>query len=284
MGNLETTGLAIGLSAVLLLSACGEADPDTRTQPGTTEQTQTDIQAGAGSCITELASGYTPGGPLPTDDMEVNYITDIEAVDPGITELQKGLGSLAVSTGLTESFCVQIGDEISVVSLGLPEAASAREQQVILVTDSAKAGDVFGLLGLPELADSTVSATNYGVGFAPDGHIIREGVAISVVGQELDGVGAIHNVATERCQALDLEAEPVFLEEDLLIYGAVKEAVCNTLGAATDRAIVGIPYAEYVDEYRGKPTGSDINQSGETVLYPIVSEQQYDLIADVTTR
>jgi hypothetical protein len=270
MNRFERTIVALSATAAIMAGETGcsdEQDPHSAISA-----------APIPGCTTDLAPGYTPGDPLPADTMQVTYL-DTKDANPDIATIQKKTGSTAVSAVLTESLCVNVGDRLYEASMSIPEKPEARQQAVIFTANSKNAGSIFAQANIPSLADSKVSTTKYSVAAEPGKEIVRDGPAISVVGQETTGSGLFINAATERCQPLEMRTEPPLVLEQRLTYTAIKEAVCNSLGAAIDRIHLKRSYEDYVKDYQDRALGADVNQSAEPVYYPVVSRQQFDAMA-----
>lgn len=270
--------LVLGTATAVALSGCGGEGaapnpPDPSSQPSASTE----------ACTPGYDNGYSGDSDvLPTDDMHTVYYYDVAAgADRTLAERQSTVGSIAVSTGLTHTYCVTVGKTEYAVSLGIPGNMDARTHEIVVIPNSKQAGEKFNELGRPIGGPQDISATNYGVTGDPlDNHVVRQGSALSVVGQETDGVGLWQNIATERCQALDMTTLPMLTLEELGLYRAIKEAVCNTLGRATDRAMLGMPYSQYMADNRGMKLLPPLNNSGHDITYPRLPQAQYTVLAD----
>lgn len=256
MSRFEQAAWAVGVSGAIILSGCGEAAPSPQ-----------DLENAA-----SVTREYGPQLEQPTTEgMDVEY-TVLPDASPAVAGLQRTIGDAAVASILTKPVEARIDDKPTTITMSVPQEADARKQFVVITANSANAPWILKELKKDTPGDRGVSVTKYGLNEDGPGQFKRSGAAVSVVGQEMDGVGAIQNIATERCQPLDLHAStPV----DAKTYAALKEAVCNSLGVAADRALLGQSYEEYAANLKGTPLGGDVNGSGHVVTYPLVSADQY---------
>lgn len=210
--------------------------------------------------------------------MQVTY-HETDDVDHNLAEVQKRTGSAAVSALISESICLKANDTIYTATLSIPENPAARGHTVVFTGDSKNVGQVFKAAGKRGLEHLEVSATNYRLDVGPSGEMVRNSPALSVVGQSDDLIGPQHSVATERCQPLAMATTPELFLDGRLIYASIKEAICNALGGAAKAAYAGLSYEDYADRYSDSPLGGQNNPAELEMDYPLLSEQQYGLLA-----
>ncbi len=259
--SLSATGLAIGLFAGCSANEYPQDEP----------------------VLAETSEVSTPNPSEPSDfgpAMRIEYVLMPDA-DPTIAELQKRVGDTAIRSGMMQPFTLHVDDEPFVVSLAVPEDLAAQEQKIFITANSLDAGIVLSApeADLSNLSAETRSLTWYQAGPVEDGSIrTMYSSSTSVIGQEQNGdAGRYHNVATERCQGMDVISNPPITGIDL--FHGVKEAVCNTLGEAAQEAYNGRHFADYAAIVDGQPLAADANASGRTIMLPMLSRAQFELMA-----
>ena len=188
----------------------------------------------------------TPRGTQPLD-MQRTFVETADA-DPNVTTIQKQIGSKATAAILDTDLHVCIDGVPITVRLRVPDDPEARRQAVIVTADSKNAGTLLTQQGIAGQESVTNSVTVYGLDPVT---LKRQGPALSVIGQELTGVGLAHNATAEFCQPLDMTTNPP--ASDPQAYLRAKEAACNLAGIATDRALLGWGYEQYVKDVTGQP-------------------------------
>lgn len=122
---------------------------------------------------------------------------------------------------------------------------------------------------------SPASHTNQTLVPTSDGQFNLE-FARGIIGQENVKAGFIVNATVELCQGLDMDvATPDAAPVTSDLYTTVKEGVCNSLGYATDRAFLGIPYVDYAKEFTGETISSPDANHGAVINYTLLDSATY---------
>jgi hypothetical protein len=262
------TAVAMTAVAAFGLAGCGnESDA-----PGQNFGPQPSV--GQKACTPGYDNGFD-GDILPADSMQVVYYGN--SGNKELNERQMAVGSTVVSVALAYHYCVAVGDTDYTVSLGIPSSFDARMQNVVFVRHSTQAGQIFKEQGVSELEETTASATDYALGGASsDGHLVLNETALSVVGQEPDG--AIENVASQRCEALEMTASPSLTSDKEKLYRIIKHAICRALGRVASLAHRGEPYSDYLAENPDATVSPSATTPHRAVKEPIIPQEQYTLL------